>query len=261
MPGAISDDASVMVNSGGRASTIGLVAAATALSLIFVAAPVQAASSVCGAISAGKIRGLTSRPAHVTVALASSYGSTAVTVTQCSKAKSGAYSQSWQSAGHAGYRGFAAPGAKREGDGRTPTGVFTFGSAFGRSAPGAAGGYITLRRNSCWGSSFNAARPNRYYTGVCGKADESMYNYVNTAYRQGLVINYNTQPFRRGYGSAIFFHVSTGGSTAGCISTDYNTVVKVIRATRPGDVIVQGVTSAIITGAAKPSAARSPGIR
>jgi L,D-peptidoglycan transpeptidase YkuD (ErfK/YbiS/YcfS/YnhG family) len=84
---------------------------------------------------------------------------------------------------------------------------------------------------------------------VCGKADESMYNYVNTAYRQGLVINYNAHPFRRGYGSAIFFHVSTGGSTAGCISTDYNTVVKAIRLTRPGDVIVQGVASEMIASA------------
>jgi len=88
---------------------------------------------------------------------------------------------------------------------------------------------------------------------VCGKADESMYNYVNKAYSQGLVINYNTQPVRRGFGSAIFFHVSTGGSTAGCISTDYGTVVKAIRATRPGDVIVQGVTSTMIPGAAPPT--------
>jgi L,D-peptidoglycan transpeptidase YkuD (ErfK/YbiS/YcfS/YnhG family) len=184
------------------------------------------------------------------MALASSYGSTVVTVTECTKTSTGAYVQSWQSAGHAGYNGFAKVGAKREGDGKTPTGVFTFGTAFGGTNPGAAGGYLTLKRNSCWGSSFNAAHPNRYFTGVCGKADETMYNYVKTAYRQGMVINYNTQPFRRGYGAAIFFHVSTGGSTAGCISTDYNTVVKTVRATRPGDVIVQGVRSGMIVGAA-----------
>lgn len=243
-----------MVDHCGRLLTIGLVTTATAIPLLGVAAPADAAaSSVCGSISAGRVHGLSSRPSHVTMALTPSYGSTNVTITECTKTGSGAYSQSWQSAGRTGYRGFAAAGAKREGDGKTPTGVFTFGTAFGKSNPGAINGYITLRPTSCWGSTVGTASYNRYFTGVCGKADESMYKYINTAYQQGLLINYNTQPIRQGYGSAIFFHVSTGGTTAGCISTDSNTVVKTIRAARPGDVIVQGVSSALL---AAPAATR-----
>jgi len=127
--------------------------------------------------------------------------------------------------------------------------VFTFGTAFGRSNPGAPNGYITLVPNSCWGSTVGAASYNRYFTGACAPADESMYKYVNTAYQQGLLINYNTKPIRAGYGSAIFFHVSTGATTAGCISTDYQTVVTTIRTTGPGDVVVQGVASAVIAAA------------
>jgi L,D-peptidoglycan transpeptidase YkuD (ErfK/YbiS/YcfS/YnhG family) len=196
--------------------------------------------------------------------LAPSYGSTSVTITECAKTTTGAYSQLWQSAGRTGYQGFAAAGTKREGDGKTPTGVFTFGTAFGRSNPGSANGYITLQPRSCWGSTVGTANYNRYFTGVCGSADESMYKYISTAYQQGLLINYNTQPIRSGYGSAIFFHVSTGGTTAGCISTDYSTVVNTIRTTRPGDVIVEGVSSAVIAatpGVPSPSFANGSFVR
>jgi L,D-peptidoglycan transpeptidase YkuD (ErfK/YbiS/YcfS/YnhG family) len=239
-----------MASHGGRARAIGLLITATALPLLSVTAPAHAASSVCGTIAIGRVHGLVSRPAHVMLTLASSYGSTNVSITECSKTSIGTYSQSWQSSGRTGYRGFAPAGAKREGDGKTPTGVFTLGTAFGKGNPGSSNGYITLRPSSCWGSTVGAASYNRYFTGACGPADESMYKYINTAYQQGLLINYNTQPIRQGYGSAIFFHVSTGGTTAGCISTDYNAVVKTIRATRPGDVIVEGVASAVIAGTA-----------
>jgi L,D-peptidoglycan transpeptidase YkuD (ErfK/YbiS/YcfS/YnhG family) len=249
-----------MVSHGGRFLTVAVMMTTTAMSLLSSTAPAQAASSVCGSVAAGGVHGLTTRPAHVTLALASSYGSTNVSITECSKTSTGAYSQSWQSAGRTGYRGFAPSGAKREGDGKTPTGVFTFGTAFGKNNPGSANGYITLAPNSCWGSTVGAASYNRYFTGVCGPADESMYRYVNTAYQQGLLINYNTQPIRAGYGSAIFFHVSTDGTTAGCISTDDNTVVATIRATRPGDVIVEGVSSAVV-GAGVPTFANGTFVR
>src|SRR5664280_3260133 len=237
-----------MISHGGRVLAVGLMMTAAAVPQLSVALPAHAASSVCETIAAGRVQGLVSRPAHVMMALASSYGSTSVTITECSKTSTGAYSQSWQSAGRTGYQGFAAAGAKREGDGKTPPGVFTLGTAFGRSNPGSANGYIQLQPRSCWGSTVGTANYNRYFTGVCGPADESMYRYISTAYQQGLLINYNTQPIRSGYGSAIFFHVSTGGTTAGCISTDYNTVVNTIRATRLGDVIVEGVSSAVIAG-------------
>jgi L,D-peptidoglycan transpeptidase YkuD (ErfK/YbiS/YcfS/YnhG family) len=52
------------------------------------------------------------------------------------------------------------------------------------------------------------------------------------AYDYAAVIAYNTARVR-GLGSAIFLHVGTGGSTAGCVSLPYSELVKVLRWLRP----------------------------
>lgn len=200
----------------------------------------------CRAVGAGRVEGLRSRPAHVTLALAAKHGDTAVTVVECRRVTRSRYVQSWAVAGHVGRAGFAPRGAKREGDGRTPTGVFGFGTAFGAGDPGSRTGYLRLRPNSCWGSTVGSARYNTYFRGVCGPADERMFNDVKGAYAQGMLIDYNTAPVRQGLGSAIFFHVSTGGATAGCVSVPASFVTAKIRGTRPGDVIAMGVVSDVI---------------
>ncbi|XVX20812.1 peptidoglycan-binding protein [Actinomycetota bacterium] len=148
---------------------------------------------------------------------------------------------SWQTTARVGSRGFASPGAKREGDGRTPSGVYGFGTGFGAANPGSGLGYWTLTPTSCWGSTVGSSLYNRRYTGTCRPGDERMYSYVTGAYKQGAVINYNMNPVVQSAGSAIFFHVGTGGPTAGCVSADYATVVRKLRAGRPGDVISMGV--------------------
>ncbi len=206
----------------------------------------QAAPSVCTSISAGAVRGLLTRPARVTLALSTRYGSTLVTVTHCVRMRDGRYRQAWQRPGRIGYRGLAASGAKREGDGRTPSGVFALGSGFGAADPGSATGYRRLRQASCWGSTVGTHRYNTYFEGRCGPADEPMYGYVRGAYRQGMVIEYNTRLVRQGHGSAIFLHVGTGRATAGCVSIAHSTVVQLLRVTRPGDVIVLGVRRTLI---------------
>jgi L,D-peptidoglycan transpeptidase YkuD (ErfK/YbiS/YcfS/YnhG family) len=60
-----------------------------------------------------------------------------------------------------------------------------------------------------------------------------------------MVIEYNTRLIRQGYGSAIFLHVDTGRATAGCVSTAQGTVVRMMRTTVPGDVVVMGVRQAV----------------
>lgn len=213
---------------------------------VIVAPEAQAASSVCASISGGGVRGLLTRPARVTVALSSQYGSTRVTLTHCVRLRDGLYRQAWQRPGRIGYRGFAAAGAKREGDGRTPSGVFALGTGFGVADPGSATGYQRLRPASCWGSTVGTHRYNTYFEGRCGPEDESMYRYIRGAYRQGMVIEYNTRLIRQGHGSAVFLHVGTGRATAGCVSTAYSTVVQLLRVTRPGDVIVLGVRHQLV---------------
>ena len=51
------------------------------------------------------------------------------------------------------------------------------------------------------------------------------------------MIGYN-EAHTPGRGSAIFFHVSTGGPTAGCVSLPASALLEVMRWERPGAVIV-----------------------
>ena len=53
-----------------------------------------------------------------------------------------------------------------------------------------------------------------------------MYN--TPAYNYGAVIAYNTAR-TPGLGSAIFLHVSTGGSTAGCVALPQGQLLEVLR--------------------------------
>lgn len=144
------------------------------------------------------------------------------------------------SAGVVGRRGFAAPGAKREGDGRTPTGVFRLGTGFGAADPGSGLGYLRLTPRQCWGSRVGTRTYNRPFRGSCRAPDEAMYRYVHGAYRQGIVIEYNRPVVRQGRGSAIFLHVRTSSATAGCVATTHATVLRIMRQARPGDRIVMG---------------------
>jgi len=49
-------------------------------------------------------------------------------------------------------------------------------------------------------------------------------------YQYGIVIEYNTDPIIKGYGSAIFFHVWAGtkSTTAGCVAVSENDIRKII---------------------------------
>ena len=64
-----------------------------------------------------------------------------------------------------------------------------------------------------------------------GRNPEPMDNVP--AYNYGAVIAYNTSR-TPGMGSAIFFHVSTGGGTAGCVSLPTSELLDVLRWMDPG---------------------------
>ncbi len=111
---------------------------------------------------------------------------------------------------------------KHEGDGATPTGVFTFGRAFGNAEdPGASLPYLKISPTDVWvddpASKFynqwaRADAPDADWSSAERLADyEKQYKYVAS-------INYNTAPIIPGKGSAIFLHVTTGNPTAGCVA-------------------------------------------
>lgn len=150
---------------------------------------------------------------------------------------------------HIGYGGFAAPGAKREGDGRTPSGTFGFGFGFGVDPdPGLRLSYrLVTGPNIVWDDDPQSPLYNQWVdtnTADPGASPEPMDN--TPAYDYGAVIDYNTSPTVPGAGSAIFLHVSTGGSTAGCVSLPMDELLEILRWLDPAQdpTIVMGVGAA-----------------
>jgi L,D-peptidoglycan transpeptidase YkuD (ErfK/YbiS/YcfS/YnhG family) len=144
---------------------------------------------------------------------------------------------------HLGYNGLAPSGAKREGDGRTPSGVYGFAYDFGVQAdPGvhlswrAVTGTYDVWDDDPSSPSYNEWVDTR--TGSAGSQPEPMDN--TPAYDEGAVIAYNTAR-TPGLGSAIFMHVSDGGSTAGCVSIPQADLTQVLRWMEPGAIISIGV--------------------
>ncbi|WUH98446.1 L,D-transpeptidase family protein [Spirillospora sp. NBC_00431] len=209
-----------------------------------------AAGGPCEALNEGRSRYPAGSGGHALFAVASGYGTTEVTVTECVRKSERARWRTFLiTSGHIGRGGFAEPGAKREGDGRTPTGSYSLTEAFGEGDPGTALRYRRLRESGdCWGSTIGDRRYNRHYRGTCLPADEDLSAIMRKgSYRQAVVVNYNRPPdgpVEQGKGSAIFVHVGSG-QTTGCVSLDRNELETVMRTLRPRDRIIMGTRAAL----------------
>ena len=111
---------------------------------------------------------------------------------------------------------------KREGDKATPSGVYTFGRAFGvADNPGSELPYTKVTDLDVWVDDPKSKYYNQWASRNVPDADwnsaEHLIKYAS-AYKYVLTINYNINPVVPGNGSAIFLHCSTGKPTAGCIS-------------------------------------------
>jgi len=125
----------------------------------------------------------------------------------------------------------APAGAKREGDGRTPSGVYGFDFFFGVAAdPGVRFPYRRIPGPSVvWDDDPASPLYNQWVdlaSQAGGTDPEPMY--TRPAYDYGAVIAYNAAR-TPGLGSAIFLHVGTGGPTAGCISLPADQLLQVLR--------------------------------
>jgi L,D-peptidoglycan transpeptidase YkuD (ErfK/YbiS/YcfS/YnhG family) len=164
------------------------------------------------------------------VVTADRYGATTATFTAYQRE-----GDSWRRAfgpwtARIGTRGLAPPGEKREGDGRTPSGIYGFDFFFGVAPdPGVKFPYRRVTNRIVWDD--DPASP-LYNTWVdldrqqAGAEPEPMF--VSPVYDHGAVIAYNTDR-TPGLGSAIFMHVSNGGPTAGCVSLPSSQLVEVLR--------------------------------
>jgi L,D-peptidoglycan transpeptidase YkuD (ErfK/YbiS/YcfS/YnhG family) len=129
-----------------------------------------------------------------------------------------------------GYAGFAPPGQKREGDGRTPSGSFGFQFMFGiRPDPRVHYSYRRVHTYDSWVDDPASPLYNEWVdvrTQDPGNAPEAMFQAP--AYDYGAVIAYNTAR-TPGLGSAIFLHGDVGGPTAGCVSLPQRELLHVLR--------------------------------
>ncbi len=120
-----------------------------------------------------------------------------------------------------GRNGFAAPGAKREGDQMSPTGFFRLGQLFCyEKVVNTRMPFIQTTPEDKWIDDPNSSDYNRYVRGsTCAKSYEKLRLNGND-YRYCMVIEYNTYPVVKGNGSAIFLHLSEGETinpSAGCV--------------------------------------------
>jgi len=129
---------------------------------------------------------------------------------------------------------------KREGDRRTPTGIFGFLRTMYGVAPNPGVRY-RFHRVVCgdwWVEDSRSPYYNRFRHVRCGSkppfrtTSEDM-SRSPTAYRHLAVIAYNTNPVVPGRGSGIFLHVSTGRPTLGCVSLPVPQLVRTLRWLRP----------------------------
>jgi L,D-peptidoglycan transpeptidase YkuD (ErfK/YbiS/YcfS/YnhG family) len=170
------------------------------------------------------------------VLTAPSLGATTATLTAYERTSTGWRTVFGPWTARVGSRGIAPAGAKREGDGRTPSGVYGFEFFFGVSSdPGVHFPFRRITsRSIVWDDDPASPTYNLWRdtdTDTVGADPEPMY--VTPAYEYGAVIAYNADR-TPGLGSAIFLHESTGGPTAGCVSLPVDQLLQVLRWLDPG---------------------------
>ncbi len=131
-----------------------------------------------------------------------------------------------------GRNGFALPGNKREGDGRTPSGSYALGLVFGYEASADTRmPYRQAGEDDLWVDDPDAPDYNRWVkkNETSAVSFESMRR-PDDLYRYGIVIEYNTDPVIPGHGSAIFLHLwsNARADTAGCVAVSEADMLKIL---------------------------------
>lgn len=121
---------------------------------------------------------------------------------------------------------------KREGDLKTPIGIFSLGQAFGRKPdPGCTGSYLKVSEDDYWVDDPESI----YYNRLVKKSDtegkwssaEHLIDCVG-AYEYAVSINQNSSAIP-GNGSAVFLHCDTARGTAGCVAIPEEKMAEVLK--------------------------------
>lgn len=131
-----------------------------------------------------------------------------------------------------GRNGFASPGEKREGDGKTPSGIYPLKMAFGYNPTMETRmPYRQALADDIWIDDQNAEDYNLWVKKSETRATSyEMMKRDDDLYKYGIVIEYNTDPVIKGNGSAIFLHVWKGEGihTAGCVAVSEENIIKIL---------------------------------
>jgi L,D-peptidoglycan transpeptidase YkuD (ErfK/YbiS/YcfS/YnhG family) len=132
--------------------------------------------------------------------------------------------------GSIGEMGFAAIDEKREGDGKSPTGIFPLGSTFGYDTfvetkmP-----YRQATDDDFWVDDPDSDDYNTWVKGEPNALSWEKMKRDDDQYKYGVVIEYNMRPVVKGKGSAIFLHLwNNGDSTLGCVAMSEEMMLKIL---------------------------------
>ncbi|MBR2208509.1 MAG: L,D-transpeptidase family protein [Synergistaceae bacterium] len=141
------------------------------------------------------------------------------------------------------YIGKKGWGKTREGDLKTPRGVFHFTMAFGiNDDPGCEIGYTKVDETHYWVGDSNSEKYNQFvstrdYKNFNQKDSEHIIDY-DLAYKYCLNISYNENG-TPGKGSAIFLHCYTKNKfTGGCVAIPEEKMIEVLRHVKNNCVVV-----------------------
>lgn len=144
----------------------------------------------------------------------------------------GTWKRKWSCSAWLGQRGI---GKKKEGDKKTPKGIYSLGQSFGiLPNPGTEMPYVKVNRYHYWcgdsGSEYYNQLIRRDQTGHNCKG-EHLIDYKGV-YNYGIHIEYN-KAGKAGKGSAIFLHCSRGRATAGCVAIPEKYMKKILKRLKP----------------------------
>jgi L,D-peptidoglycan transpeptidase YkuD (ErfK/YbiS/YcfS/YnhG family) len=130
-----------------------------------------------------------------------------------------------------GEKGFAPIDKKREGDGKSPTGIFPLGTAFGYapSIPTKMP-YKQATDNDFWVDDVNSDDYNKWVNGRTGTTSVEKMKREDDLYKHGVVVEYNMNPIVKGRGSAIFLHIwrDEGKPTLGCVAMSEDKILRLL---------------------------------
>ncbi|MCX7821006.1 MAG: L,D-transpeptidase family protein [Brevinematales bacterium] len=144
-----------------------------------------------------------------------------------------------------GKNGFARVGEKKEGDGKTPSGIFKVGFTFGYADKADTKmPYRQATTNDFWVDDVSSPLYNQWVRGKPEAKSMEKMRRSDHLYKWGIVVEYNMSPIIPGKGSAIFVHVwrKPFSPTTGSISLSEEDILYIFKWLEPGKnpVVVMG---------------------